>query len=404
MLEDKPLWSKDYILVLLAILFASLANGALIVILPVYIIQLGGNNALTGLMMAGMTLAGMMAKLIAGPLIDRVGRKKILVLGSSTFAINAILYCFVMTIPGLFVLRILNGITQGIYFPVPPTIVADLAPKGRLVEGLGYFGIPPALGTGIGPVAGMWVYERFGVGALFATLAVLSVISFVITLFVKEKYKRDEPQSAPIPEDIGPQKRRLKLSTIVELSVILPAMVILFISLGNSAIMNFLLPFGIERGIANISVFFLINNIVVVITRLGTPRLTRKFGILRLITVGGVCIVSSTLLIAFSHHIAMVIAASVLFGVGVSTTIQLLQVITLGMVPENKRGVANTTWMLLFDIGVGLGATVWGASTVYGGYTITYALSALTVLLSVVLHVTLLIPKHKKNMLTESSL
>ena len=44
--------------------------------------RLGGTNALTGMMMTGLTVLGMATRVVAAPLIDRIGRKKRLVIGS----------------------------------------------------------------------------------------------------------------------------------------------------------------------------------------------------------------------------------------------------------------------------------------------------------------------------------
>lgn len=388
-LESQKLWSKDYVFLLISVLFASLCNGALIVIFPVYVIDLGGNNALTGLMMTGMTVAGIVTRLAFGPLIDSWGRKKVLVLGTILFAINALLYCFITDLAGLFVLRIFNGISQGVFFPVPPTVASDLSPKDKLVQGMSYFGIPPAIGAGLGPVLGMWVYEDFGALPLFVCLTLLAVLSYVFAIFIKERYQ--------VPEKKAPREKREwkrpKLSSILEFSVLLPSIILLFISLGQSSTSNFLAPFGLERGIADISIFFLLNNIVIILTRLFTDTLTKKFGEVRVITVGGVLFAAATVIIAFSYSMVPIVISSLLFGVGVSLITQLLQVLMFRMVPENRRGVANSTYMLLGDIGMGLGATIWGVTSAYGGYTITYILSAVVIVVAIFLHLAFLAPR-----------
>lgn len=44
--------------------------------------RLGGTNAPTGMMMTGLTVLGMATRVVAAPLIDRIGRKKRLAIGS----------------------------------------------------------------------------------------------------------------------------------------------------------------------------------------------------------------------------------------------------------------------------------------------------------------------------------
>jgi MFS family permease len=121
---------------------------------------------------------------------------------------------------------------------------------------------------------------------------------------------------------------------------------------------------------------------------------------MRLVTAGIILVVAATLMIAFTHEISMIIAASILFGVGMAISTQILQVIIMELVPESRRGVANSTYMLFGDIGMGIGAAIWGVTSVYGGYTITFILSALVIALAAATHVIYLIPKYK-NILKE---
>lgn len=391
---SQKLWNKDYVLILLAVVFASFTHNAFTVVFPVYVLDIGGNNALTGFMMTCMMIAGLITRIIVGPLIDRIGRKKILVLGSVSFALNTILYCFITSMPGVFVIRILNGVTQGILFPVPPTVVADVAPKDKLVDAMGFFGIAASVGASLGPVLGMVIFEESSALMFFIVTSVFALISIVFTALIKERYKAGETQNTDKNENLPSRSKLSSVSTILELAVIIPAMVLFFISFGNSSVMNFLAPFGLERGILNISVFFLMNNIVMSITRLFTGRLTSKFGKMGLVTGGMILVFVSTIMIAFTRDLSMIIAASVLFGIGMAITSQILQVIVMEMVPESRRGVANSTYMLFGDIGMGIGAAIWGVTSVYGGYTITYILSALVIALAAVTHVLLLKPKY----------
>lgn len=129
---SRRLWTRDFILVLLVCSIASYTNSIFISLLPVYVLDLGGTNALTGMMMTGLTVLGMATRVVVAPLIDRIGRKKLLVIGGGLYALNALAFCFTKDLNVLFALRVLYGFTQGIFFPVPPTMVADIAPEDLL--------------------------------------------------------------------------------------------------------------------------------------------------------------------------------------------------------------------------------------------------------------------------------
>ena len=79
-MKKEKLWTKDYILILLCVLFASFTTNVFMIIVPTYVLDIGGSDAITGFMMTGLTILGIITRIFFGPLIDRWGRKKTLML------------------------------------------------------------------------------------------------------------------------------------------------------------------------------------------------------------------------------------------------------------------------------------------------------------------------------------
>lgn len=59
-------------------------------------------------------------------------------------------------------------------------LVAEIIPKERLGEGLGYFGLGQVVSQVIGPVIGVAMKEHMGFRALFYTVAVISAFAVVL--------------------------------------------------------------------------------------------------------------------------------------------------------------------------------------------------------------------------------
>ena len=72
-MQSSRLWSKNFILINLCVIFAY------IYILPVHMLAIGGSNTDVGLMGTGLTLVGLVTRLTLAPLIDKWGRKNMLV-------------------------------------------------------------------------------------------------------------------------------------------------------------------------------------------------------------------------------------------------------------------------------------------------------------------------------------
>lgn len=376
-MKKETIWSKNYIMVLLCVMFAAFTHMAFTAIIPVHVLECGGSTALAGWMTTGLTVACVITRVLFGPLIDRLGRKKIFVLGAVLFTVNTLAYCFVDSLSGLFVLRILNGISQGIYFSVPATIIADVTPKNRLVDAMGFFGVASALTSAVAPSVGLWLYEQFGVDTFYIACTATAFVAMVFAALIKEKYK-----AAP---DTGARTKR-GISSIIELSVLAPSIAGMFIMLSNSSVMNFLLTCGMARSIAGISMFFTIYNVVVIFTRLVTGRLADQFGRRPMIALGALLTAVGTALIAAAQGMLLMGIASVLLGVGITLFNQLMQATVLQSVPGSRRGVANATYSLMQDAGTGFGAPLWGTTVDAIGYGWTYMLSAAAAVAACAVH------------------
>lgn len=373
-MTKEKLWTKNYILVLVIVALAAFTHNAFTTIFPLYVLDIGGSNSDTGFMMALLTLAGMVTRLFAGQLIDRWGRKKTFVLGSVLFTLNTLAYCFVTDMAGIYVLRFFNGVTQGIYFSPPATIIADSTPKSRMVDAMSYFGIASSLAIAVAPAVSAIVYEAVGATAFFVIAAAFAAASSLFCFFLKELYR---PQKAE--KQARRSARELAAGTF-EITALIPALTSFFLMFGSSAISNFLLPCGAERSIANISLYFTVNSVVVIILRLFMSKISQRFSAKSLVCAGLVLAAAGTGLIAIANSLTVILVASVLVAIGTTFVTQLIQVEILSGTPEHRRGVANATLAIFQDVGTGAGATVWGNLTQLG-YGFVYALSALITLL-----------------------
>ncbi len=381
-LFSRRLWSRDFVLIVLVCTIASYTNSTFMTLLPVYVLDLGGTNAMTGMMMTGLTVVGMFTRIIAAPLFDRVGRKKMLVLGAGLYAVNALLFCFTKDLNMLFALRVLQGFTQGVFFPVPHIIVADISPEDMLVDAMGLFGAANAVVFAVAPSIGLAVYNDLGPQALFVSSAVTGFLSFLFSIFIKEHY-----HPAPhAPAEPGRKTKNARFDRALLLLVLLPSLVHLFLYIGNSAVSNFLTPCGLSRGLAQISLYFFVNNIAVIVARLTVGRLIVYLSKKTCILLGVLLAAGGTALIAVAHNMPLMLLSAVLMGLGLTAATQLLQAQVMLTTPSEHRGVASTVFTFMGDIGTGAGAALWGALSAGAGYTVTYLLAGASTLAGGVFH------------------
>jgi SP family arabinose:H+ symporter-like MFS transporter len=89
------------------------------------------NDFATGYLVAGASLGAAAGALLAGPLTDRFGRKKLLIADALIYAIGALLCAFTWHVAVLMIARTLIGIAIGADSAVATAYIAEYAPKNR---------------------------------------------------------------------------------------------------------------------------------------------------------------------------------------------------------------------------------------------------------------------------------
>ncbi len=95
-------------------------------ILPSLEKQYSLSSAMVGALAVASTLGIVVAVIPAGWLADRIGRKRILVVGTAWYAVFSLLCGLVPNIPVLLVLRFIAGLGMGAVFPIPYALAAEL--------------------------------------------------------------------------------------------------------------------------------------------------------------------------------------------------------------------------------------------------------------------------------------
>ncbi len=117
-----------------------------------------------------------------GGLSDRLGRKKVIVIG---WTIYAVVYLGFASSPGpvaLICWFLLYGTYFGFAEGAEKALIADLTPRGRQGTAFGYYNAAIGIGALVASVAFGFLYERFGPGVAFGTGSALAGLAAVLLL------------------------------------------------------------------------------------------------------------------------------------------------------------------------------------------------------------------------------
>ncbi len=170
---------------------AVVRTGGLFTIIPVYVsMRLGLSVAEIGFGMALGSVAGVIAAYPSGILVDRYGRKAVIV--PATLITGASMLLFMVSPDYIwFVIGCLVwGISASIGGTAPAAYAADSAPPGMNAAAMGTFRMVGDLGYVIGPIGVGLVMDGLGAQAALISAAVLSVaVGMLFLKFAPETYR-----------------------------------------------------------------------------------------------------------------------------------------------------------------------------------------------------------------------
>src|SRR5699024_650808 len=160
---------------------------------------------------------------------------------------------------------------------------------------------------------------------------------------------------------------------------------------------SYLPLYTLEEGIAGIQYYFLTYAIFLMISRTFAGRIYDEKGHLYVFLPGALLIFIAMLLLSWLPSTFVMLVAAACYGLGFGSVQSEIQAWYLERAPSNRKGMANATFFSFFDLGIGLGAIIFGQLAFMFGYASFYATAAGSVMLSMLLYVYLLLRAKRRS-------
>lgn len=338
--------------------------------------EYGASTSMAGLVASIFIIGSLVGRLCSGRLISVVGSKKILWVGILSFLLTSCLYFIHAGLTFLIITRLLQGIAVGIVGTASGTIIAQIVPKSRKGEGIGYYSLSAVLATAIGPLMGIQLMKLdSGYEWMFSLNIIFSIISICIILVIKFKVPYIQAPNG------AEQEKRSFLTSFLELRAIPISFVALLIGFAYSGVMSFLSFYAAEINLVEAAGwFFLVYAIIVISSRPITGKIFDRRGANIIIYP---CLVLFAIgMLLFSQATAgwMLLLSAALIGFGYGNFNSVAQSVAVKVTPSHRLGLATSTYFILYDLGLGLGPYLLGYFVNDGGYrSIFFAMAILIV-------------------------
>ncbi|PWV89413.1 multidrug resistance protein [Paenibacillus cellulosilyticus] len=167
----------------------SLAQSLYVPLLPDMQRDLHTSLSMANLTVTLFTIAMAVMQVVLGPVVDRNGRKKILIPGMIIYVLATIGCTFSFSIEMLLIFRIIQGIGAAAVPLVAATMIGDVFEGKKRAESMATYQMILGISPAIGPLIGGLIGSVFGYSGTFVFAAASAVIIMFIALFVLPETK-----------------------------------------------------------------------------------------------------------------------------------------------------------------------------------------------------------------------
>lgn len=370
MTQNQPkveaLWTRSYIFLLILSMLTSTCFNMIAPVLTMYAVSIGMTLTVAGILAGLFSIVALVARPFSGFASDKFNRKNLMIIATLLIACSTLAYSFSSNTYFLFSARIVHGFGFAISSTVSIALASMFIPKGRMGEGIGYFGFGFIISTAIGPSLGLAVSDHFGYQVTFT----VSAFILFITALLMTRIQYQLPKRI-----ITHEKFHFSLDQIIAKELIVISLFGGLFSLTNGLVTNFVALTGAERGIAHIGLFFTVTAFFMLLIRPFAGRLLDKKGLAIVLIPSFLLVSLGTFLLASADSLLIVLLAGILISFGQGAGQPSLMTECLNRFGTEKSGVASSTFFLGADIGQGIGPTIGGAISAAYGYGMMYYFS-----------------------------
>ena len=359
-----PLISGPFARVTLANFFFFL-NFASFFLLPLYVRAFGGSETTVGAVMGTTSAASLLVVPLIGMALDRFGRRRFLVLGTTGMTAAALGFLFVDRIGvAVYALRVLQGLCFAAAFTAATTLAAELAPRDRRAEALGVFGVSTLLTHALAPGLGEELIQRAGFHALFGVAAACTAVPLLLLPGVPARRLHPGARTH-VPWRVSRQQ-----------AVVISTMTLA--GMGFGCVMTFIPTYVRDAGLGRVAFFYGAYSTVAVLTRVFGAQVSDSFGRRAVILPTLFALAVSICALAFVRNVPVLVAVGVLFGAAQGISYPTLHAYLVDLTPEAQLGRAQALFNGAFNLGTMSSAFLFGAVADWLGQRPMFMLAALT--------------------------
>ena len=377
-LHKEKLWNSNYLKVWCANFMIFFSFMLLTPLLPLYLSEtFGADKQMIGIVLSGYTLTALIIRPFSGYLVDSFPRRVVLLVSYAIFCALFLGYIAAGSLVLFAIVRTLHGAPFGASTVSNSTVAIDVLHPTRRAEGIGYYGLSNNIATAIGPTVALMIYGACqSYDILFWMAFIVSAIGLGINWTLDLK-KRETVKVS----------RKISLDRFILLKGWSQGICMICYAFSYGVLATYIAIYGKNELeiTGGTGMFFMLLSIGLILSRLVGNRTLREGKIVENASIGVAIAVIGYLVFAALHNHWGYYGAALIIGLGNGHMFPAFQTMFLNLASNEQRGTANSTLLVSWDIGVGLGILAGGSVAEHLGYYAAFWTAFAVNLLGVIL-------------------
>ena len=358
---SEKLWNSNYLKVWGANFMIFFSFMLLTPLLPSYLSDtFGADKQTIGIVLSGYTLTALLIRALSGYMVDSFPRRTVMIASYFLFALFFAGYLVAGSLLLFAIVRTLHGAPFGATTVSNSTVAIDVLHPSRRAEGIGYYGLSNNIATAISPSVAILLFSTYqSYDLLFWVALITALIGLASTSSVKlrerEIVKSDKP---------------LSLDRFILLKGWRQGAAMICYAFSYGVLVTYVAIYGKEElGITGgTGLFFLLLSVGLILSRLVGSRTLRQGKVTENASIGTAIALVGYILFAAMHNQWGYYGAALIIGLGNGHMFPAFQTMFINLASNSQRGTANSTLLVSWDIGMGLGILVGGVVAEHVGY------------------------------------
>lgn len=386
---EEKLWNKNFLNVCLSSFFIFINFYLLTATMPIYVKNdLNGNATEVSLIISLYILGTVLLRPFSGKWADQFGKRKMSLIFLTLFIICNLAYFGTTAIVPLLFIRFINGFGFAVSTTSSSALAMDWIPSKRKGEGISYYSLFMSLAMVVGPALGLFLANNFPYEIVLATASFFAIASIIFSFFTADKISEKSRK-----EEVMQYKGIYKY--IEEKSI--PASFSGFLlAFAYSSLISYVGLYCLEINLPQTAMFFfIVMASLIIIPRPFIGKLLDQKGPSFLVYPGLILVIIGMTILTQANNTFMVLLAAAIIGLGYGAVFPSFQTLSIAAAPSNRAGTASATFFLLYDIGIGGGAFVFGIISAAIGYSNMYFSAAFIAFICILAYLFLIDRKRK---------